>query len=1111
MKMRKSIFSKNKVLPIVFIIGILMISVLFVYSTNPISNDINIVDNNKLGTEDIKQISVADETVSDSSYTRGSTREHPDVGIISAEDIDAVKFIDHYPGKVVHFNVTLRNFGNDLYTEFDIILTISDGTTQPPSYHYFDNKTVPDCLNREFLKGNTSYNISWNWTPPLSMPHGCQKNFSVGDVTFKACFTTLLEVDKNSNNNQNCIPVKIQQPDFNIELKEGHYSEKGQLYPGTKSDDPLDFYFTPKTGQTNQFDLNFTLFNYGEATYINYTLVSPPDWKVIPPARQFWQARSNSSAPPMNLTITVFPSVKLQFLPTATPLLISLTAIAESYPLARTTIVFRGQVDFVPNPDITPPVIPEGFEVYYIAPGWNYIEFKVTNMGNGEDNYETWAMVGEPNIPSNYLLLGWKAVVHSGKYTRILKRGESQMVSIKVYVPTTVRAGSPCPITLFARSVKNPFHMDSENNNTFYIFADLFRDVSFDDKNPKTIPMYPNQDVSRIIRIRNTGNKLDNSIRVNVTNSPENWEVILDSSDIPPGGLPRNGTAEIEVIIKTPKDVVESLYYIHLAAISESQIGDEIALPVQIQKVRNIALTCKNFKKIGNVSEKISYLVTVENRGNSKDSVDLRFNYVIPAMKNMDWKVVMSKNFTTLYPYETRDVIVSVFIPLEALADTNFLTPTLDGYPILVRGISQNDTSVTAEKEIVVLVNPIYDFSFNKQSDRKYLILRHTQSVYYSFALYNEGNDKDKYTLSAESDHDWITIPFTERNLQPGVLEKLFLELNPPEVLDPGVYEFVIKAVSQKDPKLVRTLNLTIEIIEFDLTLSEIRIGEDTLQNADIQEGETVLLRVKLENIGDLDYYNKTLESLVGGDKDLSLIIQFTEGQNYIGETNLSYLPSKASGLNNTIWVGLPWKIGKARTYEISIVVDPDEKIPESKTTNNKISGNLIVESPFAEENEDQVEGSNFNLVLILIVIFIIIMLIGIWMTINLSKKQVKRGYTETGEYKPYEERTKAQFDKDEDEEEEPEGGVLAIQDESPYGGKKKDKFVSDLAAMTTMKPIRKTKPIRRSKPLTSLVGEGKYHGLDRPKIAGYLPPKPKDDASKGSSSGISTDSGTGI
>jgi hypothetical protein len=219
----------------------------------------------------------------------------------------------------------------------------------------------------------------------------------------------------------------------------------------------------------------------------------------------------------------------------------------------------------------------------------------------------------------------------------------------------------------------------------------------------------------------------------------------------------------------------------------------------------------------------------------------------------------------------------------------------------------------------------------------------------------------------------------------------------------------------------------------------------------------------------------------------------------------VTYLPSKTSGQNNTVWVSIPWKIGKARDYDLAAEVDPEGEIPDSDSGNNRVKGTL----PITMDNQQggggtSEEAESLNIILILIIIFIVVMIIGIWMTVNLSRRAKRKGYTEDGEYKPYEETDKAQFDKDEEEEEEPEGGVLAVHDESPYGAKKKDKFMTSLKSMTTMRTIRKTKPIRRSKPLTSLMGEGTPQ-IDRPHVAGYLPPMSKSGDSTSTASKTTT------
>jgi hypothetical protein len=592
--------------------------------------------------------------------------------------------------------------------------------------------------------------------------------------------------------------------------------------------------------------------------------------------------------------------------------------------------------------------------------------------------------------------------------------------------------------------------------------------------------MYPNQERSTIFTVRNTGNYVDKTITVNISSIPEDWDVTIDSSDIPVGGLPRNSTADIEVTVITPERVVESDYEVRFALMSDEEIKDEVTLPISILKVRKISLHCRESRKNGNISERISYIVTVENNGNSKDSVDLRHAYVTRSMADENWRVQLSKNFTTLYPYEARDVIVSVSIPLEAIADTNFLTINeREGYLISIIGTSQNDTTVEADEEIEVVVNEIYDFGFNKESDRKFMIL-HDTYLLYEFQVENKGNTKDKIIFSYESPHSsWITIPFEERTLFPGVTEVLSINFEPPVTLSAGEYEFTIYGQSDNEPTLISSLNITIEIIESDIEITAIQIGDESLSKADVKEDETVLIRALLTNVGDLDYYNKTTED------NENLVIRFMEGSNFIDELNITYLPSERTSTDNSIWVTVPWRVGKARTYTIIINLDEYGAFDESNTENNKLSGKLVVKGVGeASDTSDDIESSELYLILGVILICVILMMVGIWANVSIARRAARKGgYTADGEYKPYEEMSKAEFGHDE-EEEEPEGGVLGISEEHPYGGKKGDKFMRDSLSLTTMRPIKKTKPLKKSKPITS---------LEKPHIAGLLPPKQED------------------
>ena len=999
------------------------------------------------------------------AQTRGTSRVNNDVGIENIVDIDKTIFnLDHYPGNVVHLSVTVKNFGeNDINKPFQIVMTISDSATIQP-YYFIENKTLPACLGISVLKANTSYNLTWNWTAPTPEERaGSENNFLDKDVTFTVFFTTMLVDDLNAGNNQKWIEIEVQKPDFIIELQT---QEKEKL-------------ITIQPGKLNIFPFNFTLFNHGKGTFINYSTEAPADWKVIPPLRKFYNDRTNSSQE--NLSIIVYPSINRRYLPTATPLKVSLTAIAENYPLAKATIEFTVKVSFMPYPKVVPPELEQG-EKFTVSPGVAYIDFKVYNMGNGEDNFETEAQLGRFDYEtSSYEAMGWNVDVHSGKYTRILKRGAYQIVTIKVIVPATVPRESTCIIKVSATSVKDPEHLDAEKNVTFLVFVDLNKDVAFVESELKPMYILPNSERSTIFKIRNTGNYYDETISVNVTSQPDDWEVLLDLSDLPYQGLPRNNIADIQISVKTPKQVIESIYYIGLAAISNKEIKDEMILPVHVLKERRIALKCNQAKKTGNVSEKISYIITVENNGNSKDSINLKQSFQTPGMDEENWKIELSKNVTTLYPYESRDVILSVVIPLGALADTVPYTSFIqDGYRIKVSGISQNDTSITDDKELEILVNPVYDFEFNKNKDKKYIIQHQTQIVDYSFKVTNKGNTWDMIKIDHDMGQTWISIPSAHHRLLPGITEEIIINFDPPSHLPPGEYKFNITGTSENIPNLTANLELTLEIIDSDLEITNIQIGDG---RSEVREGETVLIRVLITNIGDLDYYSGTFIE--------NIVIKFMEGSNYIGELNISYLASRRKSDNNFIWISHPWKIGKARTYTLIIKLDPYDAFPESSDNNNELSFKLeVTGEDTVKEDGDKEERLpiNIQIMLISIIVTIIVMCLGIWANITISKRGTKKGYTKDGEYKPYQETDKAVFEKEE--EEEPEVGILGMYDEHPYRGRTSKGFMKDILSIIPMKPIRKTKPIKKSKPINGLTKEANRIRLEKSQIAGYLPPK---------------------
>jgi uncharacterized membrane protein len=989
-------------------------------------------------------------------------RSGDDVGIEYIWDVDLnISEKTHYPGFPVNLNVTIRNYGdNAISTSFDIILKISDDGY--PQYRYESKKTLPSSLGITDLQPKTSYNLSWNWTPPKpdGMPPGSDNDYSRNDVTFVARIETSLIGDIDPSNDKMNIEIIVSKPDFKIQLSRGWWWQNGSKLEHEGYDKTI---ITIKKNQINQIDLKFTLENVGEATDISYEIFTPYDWTAIPPATQFWWSGMNSSDSARNLSFLVMPSSNLKYLPYSVDLKITLKAICDTYPDIYKVLNFIVNINYIPNPVIIPPKPPDEIRLFRFQPGFEFLNFKFINMGNGKDNYQIEAIVG--TLPEQTKLLlnaGWNAVVHSGKYTKVLGHGEFQNITLKLRIPSTVAADSTCPVILRATSIKDPLHEDSEINITFLISVDEFKSISFIVPIPDTISMYPNSEKKLTIYIENTGNTIDESISLNISEKPaEDWEIILDSSDIPQRGLERFGTAYIEVTIKTPKNVREQEYYINITANSENLPTDEMLITIRILEVYNFALTSANDRQFGNNTEELMYTIGIDNLGNTKDSILLEQSFVTLGMENMNWKISLSKRIVQLDHAQFKTISISVYIPSEALADTDFQTPYQDGYKIRIIGSSMNDSTVITEIELEIVVNPSYYFELDKNQRTVNLIFNNEEtSVDFSFKITNLGNDIDWYDISWVSDHDWLTISFSQRRLPPGATEELYINFDSPWEKNAGTYEFLIICRSNREQTLIQELKLKVNIKIFDIAITELHLGDLPITEAKLREGDTALVRAKLENNGELNY--------TYSDFGKELIIGFYEGINYIEKTNLTFLPCRDSGENNSIWVKALWKISKSGSYRLRVILDPKADLPDSNKNNNEFSYDIKVKSKDQARDEEEKIISNYLTIIVPIIGLAFIFIISLLVILRRRNREKIKSQTE--EYKPSAgaEVKKVEFESDYEKgfEEEPKGGVLAKPDERSELDEKREKFLSERLALVQMKPVSSMKPVKIMKPI---------------------------------------------
>ena len=230
--------------------------------------------------------------------------------------------------------------------------------------------------------------------------------------------------------------VIIKKPDFQIKVASGW----------NNIEEPIKT-ITIVPGTVTKFYLNFTVFNKRKETWIDFNVTAPPDWQASNPPAKFFTTNANSSND--NLSLIVFPSIKREFSPTQTELSIALKGTCRRYPFATDVLKFKVKIAFIPYPDINPPVTKTA------QPGEVYCDFTVINDGNGQDSFMSEATVGQTPFEMQRLAeQGWKAIVHSGKYSPILERRESHLIRLKVTIPSNVPAGAPCFINLTVHSEK---------------------------------------------------------------------------------------------------------------------------------------------------------------------------------------------------------------------------------------------------------------------------------------------------------------------------------------------------------------------------------------------------------------------------------------------------------------------------------------------------------------------------------------------------------------------------------------------------------------------------------------------------------------------------------
>jgi uncharacterized membrane protein len=264
-----------------------------------------------------------------------------------------------------------------------------------------------------------------------------------------------------------------------------------------------------------------------------------------------------------------------------------------------------------------------------LTPGSHLVDVELMNIGNGIDNFivDTYVF---PKLEDEK----WKATVYSGKMTEMLEPFETTTITLRIDVPPK-RKDSNKNIIVRANSTQLPSYTTSDEYR-FKIYVGQYYGVDLklsDDVEPPLM-MSPSDEHSFEMILTNSGNTIDPTITLNVSDYPEDWKVYLETSNIPKSGLKIGADVDVGVLINTPPIVLLGDYTITISGLAGNPLKEysKLVIPVTIIEVGDVTIEPRPASKSGNIGDIVQYKIFVKNSGNRVDTFNFDMDYETRGM-----------------------------------------------------------------------------------------------------------------------------------------------------------------------------------------------------------------------------------------------------------------------------------------------------------------------------------------------------------------------------------------------------------------------------------------------------------------------------------------------
>jgi hypothetical protein len=239
------------------------------------------------------------------------------------------------------------------------------------------------------------------------------------------------------------------------------------------------------------------------------------------------------------------------------------------------------------------------------------------------------------------------------------------------------------------------------------------------------------------------------------------------------------------------------------------------------------------------------------------------------------------------------------------------------------------------------------------------------EPIVFTISIENKGNVRDTYNFAIKSRHTWARFLNEEITLTQGDTGQVKFEINPPEDIVFGEFDFNVFVFSMLDQEKERDLTLKAIIYTLEFSIFEVYIdGREVtdISTVKVVAGTEIKLTIIVKNTGSMNFEGNVFSECP---------VLITEGNTEISRQYIDFLPSQ-----KLFYISVDLIAPKElQEYVIYVDIDPDEELPLTNR-DNLVYSTLIKSANLNSVQEKNIgttykkTSSQFLLIFCIIIIF---------------------------------------------------------------------------------------------------------------------------------------------